>query len=109
MARAQAVRRAIRLDTRFQSGDAERAERPATTAQSTGLRRATARIHDGARSAAIMVEDRNVRGRTMKLATPMRASGVRRSRARALEKEAKAALTRTAHSTTTSRPRRPPG
>src|SRR5215470_19981886 len=109
MAAVYAASSTSRHSTMPQSGDAESASRLATTAQSIGLYVAMLWIQDGTRSKAIMVEDRNVKGRMRKLAMPMRASWVRSSRASALEREANDALTSTAHATTTSRPASPPG
>ena len=74
---SSAARNPAREAARPQSGWAEVAVRPATTAQLTGLKSDTVRIHDGIRFAARNVVDRNVSGSTMNCTAPISASSWR--------------------------------
>jgi hypothetical protein len=88
-----------------QFGVALSASRPATTAQFTGLNRATDRIQPGTRFWAMNTDDRNVSGRITKLTAAMTVSSLRTTAASAVDSDANAAPSRTEHATSTTSPR----
>ena len=65
-----------------QSGVASKASRPASTAQLTGLSRASVAIQSGARASGMNAADRNVSGRTSSVLMPMTDSRWRSSERR---------------------------
>src|SRR6266542_3837398 len=88
-----------------QFGVALSASRPATTAQFTGLNRATDRIQPGTRFCAMNTEDRNVSGRITKLTAAMTVSSLRTTAANAVESDANEAPRSTEQATSTTSPR----
>jgi hypothetical protein len=82
--------------------------RAAVTAQLTGLKRETPRIHSGIRLRDMIMLDRKVIGRTTKFITAMTSSCRRASSARAFENEAKAAPRSEQENSTTRTPAMPP-
>ena len=109
MTSASAASRPRRLQTAPQSVPADSASREATTAQSTGLKRATSAPTSRRSAVAMSAEDRNCSGRTMNWLIPISASCWRSSSASAFDSDAMITEIRQAAASVTSTPARAAG